>query len=854
MKHGTKRAPGWISLLLAPVLLVAAAIGTAHMGSAAFGPAAGKDAREYTVKETGAQDLAAGVRTHAKSAVEGLRINEVVSDNGTSFIDAAGDTPDWIELHNPGTAAVELAGYGLSDDTRNPMKWVFPVCTIEPGGYLLVLAKGKPAQGTHEGDAAADEPMAGDAAGDAAGDPAGDAAGDAAGDPVGDAAGDAAMRGVGGGSSAGGSTAGSPLLADFAVSRHGESLVLSDPQGHTLQVLRLEAAPKDVAYGADADGTYAWWRSPTPGAENRGPTIASLKQYRAGCTITPSREGGCHPEPFELTLEADAPDLTIRYTLDGTPPDADSPRYEAPIPITDRSGERYRYADRQVTFAPPYAPAQSAVEQATVVTAQAFDGETPIGNPLIRTYLVDPDGAARYTLPIVSLTTDPDHLFDDETGIFAVGSRFRAAVSGFPDGKTPANYNQRGRAWERPVHLEYIENGVRVFSQHLGMRTFGAWSRSEMKKSLKLFARDAYEPDRSSMDYPFFPGLTDAGGQPVQSFRQLVLRNGGNDWNTTLFRDPLMQGLADDVAARQASKPVVVLLDGEYWGIYFLTESLDADWVAAHEAVPAESVGIIANDGELYEGTDADVADYNAFMDYVQTHDLSDPAAYAVVAGQVDVEAYLRYQAAQIYFGNLDWPGNNLKMYRVRPEAEKETETNLDAEADANTGTKTDAETDPPLSALDPARPLAASDGRWRQMLYDTDFGFGLYADISDVMHDTLWLTLDPVGKDWPNPPWSTCLFRGLMQNDACRSRFVAIMEESLQTRFSTECVQSEIRYWQKQLEPEMAEYAKRYPLWRIPDVATWKSEGIAHLKAYARLRPHQIRLQLTRHLGASAP
>ena len=114
-------------------------------------------------------------------------------------------------------------------------------------------------------------------------------------------------------------------------------------------------------------------------------------------------------------------------------------------------------------------------------------------------------------------------------------------------------------------------------------------------------------------------------------------------------------------------------------------------------------------------------------------------------------------------------------------------------------------------------------------------------------------LALDPNSKEWPNPSWSTLLFRRLMENEACRRQFVAIMEESLQTRFSEETVLAEIQRWQDMMEPEMAEYAKRYELWRIPDTETWKREGIAQLRAYARQRPFQIRRQLARHLGAGA-
>lgn len=704
----------------------------------------------------------------------GLRINEVVTRNTRLLQDVDGSRPDLIEIYNPGPEAVDLTGYGLSDDQSTPLQWTFPHHVLAPDSYLVVFASKKKPDLT-----GAVSPTPSTA------------------------------------SSTAGSDASVPILrANFGLSNRGDKLSLSDPEGELLQVLLLDAAAPDIAYGMDTSGTFVWWTEATPGTENGGDQIRNLMTYRKGCTLIPSHEAGFYEAPFELSLSSDRPELTIRFTLDGTTPDADSQAYEAPIPIRDREGESYVYAAQNVTFYPAFQPAQGEVELATVLTAQAFDGETPIGTPLIRTYFIDPMGAQRYSFPVVSLSTDPDNLFDDARGIFAVGSRFRAAAPRRSDGSTPANYNQRGREWERPIHMEFMENGIRTFSQSLGTRTFGAWSRAEPKKSLKLFARNQYTPGTNGMAHPFFPDLLDSQGVGIDSFRQLVLRNGGNDWNTTLFRDPMMQELADDIPNRQASRPVIVFLNGEYWGVYFLTESLDVDWVASHYGVDADAVGIIANGWELYEGTEADANDYFALTAYLKQNTLKEEDAFSVVANWVDVEAYLRYQAAQIYFGNLDWPGNNIKMFRVRS---------------------------------------GITDGRWRPMLYDTDFGFGLYADKSDVTHDTLWLALDPNSKEWPNPSWSTLLFRRLMENEACRRQFVAIMEESLQTRFSEETVLAEIQRWQDMMEPEMAEYAKRYELWRIPDTETWKREGIAQLRAYARQRPFQIRRQLARHLGAGA-
>src|SRR5437773_7253192 len=70
----------------------------------------------------------------------------MMTANSRTLLDENGDSPDWIELYNPGASPVSLAGYGLSDDPALPFKWTFRDATIEPTGFLLVFASGKDRQ------------------------------------------------------------------------------------------------------------------------------------------------------------------------------------------------------------------------------------------------------------------------------------------------------------------------------------------------------------------------------------------------------------------------------------------------------------------------------------------------------------------------------------------------------------------------------------------------------------------------------------------------------------------------------------------------------------------------------------
>lgn len=72
-----------------------------------------------------------------------IRINEFVASNSQGITDEDGEHSDWIELSNAGPDPVGLMGFGLTDDPRNPFKWVVPDLTLAPGEHLVIFASGK---------------------------------------------------------------------------------------------------------------------------------------------------------------------------------------------------------------------------------------------------------------------------------------------------------------------------------------------------------------------------------------------------------------------------------------------------------------------------------------------------------------------------------------------------------------------------------------------------------------------------------------------------------------------------------------------------------------------------------------
>ena len=168
----------------------------------------------------------------------------------------------------------------------------------------------------------------------------------------------------------------------------------------------------------------------------------------------------------------------------------------------------------------------------------------------------------RYTMPVISLVTDDKHLNNKSTGLFT-------------------NISGKGREWERPVNLQFIEeDGSLVLSQDAGIRLFGGSSRGLPQKSFKINARnssyfdtDKYEGSKEFL-HEIFPGRLKANGEVLKVYNSFILRNAGNDSLIGGANPERATHMRDGWAARMAQigapnvdnmayRPAVVYLNGE---------------------------------------------------------------------------------------------------------------------------------------------------------------------------------------------------------------------------------------------------------------------------------------------------
>lgn len=366
-------------------------------------------------------------------------------------------------------------------------------------------------------------------------------------------------------------------------------------------------------------------------------------------TVHFSHPGGFYSDTFSLSLQlAYAPEgepFTIRYTLNGNAPtECDTP-YTAPIPLSAAC------LPHSALFRVPNVPedrwyAPDSVERIIVVRAAAFDAEGYRRSPVItHSYLIDSLLHRRIALPVVSLCADSLSLFDADTGLMVPGWYFdrRYAYS-------TGNYFQRGRHWERPAAFAYYAPDGGATEQDCGLRVHGNSQRVLVQKGLSLYARREYGDNRFS--YPFF------GPDGRADYRRLVLRPWSTSWSGAGIEDWLCQHLADSLRFDHlATRPVVLFLNGEYWGIYFLEEKADEHYIEEHHGVDSRQVDLLAYWGDEVENGSAER--WRAFYQWLE----ADGTDMGRLSNEVDTGAVMDYMLMQILILNDDWPVSNVRQW-----------------------------------------------------------------------------------------------------------------------------------------------------------------------------------------------
>lgn len=394
-----------------------------------------------------------------------------------------------------------------------------------------------------------------------------------------------------------------------------------------------------------------------------------------------SVESGFYDTDFELTLSCDK--HKIYYTLDGSVPTEDSILYDGPITVTDASDqpnvystitdvstafEKETIAERNGT-APDYQVPDYLIDKAVVIRAVAYDSFGQHGDVKTEVYFVGYNNKSGYEdLMVLSLVTDPENLFDYDTGIYVTGKKYQEYIDEYRNTGEwhweeqffqlwDANYKQSGKDWERKADIKlFDQNRNLVIDQQAGIRIHGGYSRAFNPKSLNFYARKEYGV--SHFDYDFWNN-----GFTTDTF---TLTQGGNDeWGKS--KDKLVEDQVSDLDfSIQDHVPCVLFIDGEYWGFYWITEKYDAEFISEHYDVGKKNV-IMIKDEEIEVGDEDDYKYYHEMYEFCSTADLTIDANWDRVCSMIDLESYTDYYALMIYLNrNSDWPLINCSLWRTK--------------------------------------------------------------------------------------------------------------------------------------------------------------------------------------------
>ena len=567
--------------------------------------------------------------------------------------------------------------------------------------------------------------------------------------------------------------------------------------------------------------------------------------------VSMSKESGCYADEFSLEISGEGA-AKIYYTTDGSNPAESDTRieYTGAVLIKDRSKDaNVLAAVDPVLFDCAYldlcsAPKDSEVDKATVIKAVGVDADGVYGKVITNTYFVgqmaeriqgikESCEASSAPLSIMSISMDYDDLFDYEKGIYVKGKIFDEAVAlngGWDLRNLEANYNQRGSAWERRAHIDYLESDGEStlcrLQQDCGIRIQGNYSRSDLQKGFRLYARQDY--GKKKFEYAFFgEDAKDDTGATLRQFKRLTLRNGGNASFLAKYNDAFWQSLLKDVDCEtQNSRVCIVYLNGEYWGIYILQEDYNDDYFEEKHGVDKNTVVVYKGDAERYassykldEGTlpagETDEGYYfRELMQFFQTHsDLKKTEDYKEFEKLVDVDSVKDFFAVQVWINNKwDWPGKNWSMWTT--------------------------------NTVDASNPYA--DGRWRLCLYDLDFGgwSGSGEAATNTIKDDGYKPYGLLDMDADHDNPTVLCFAYLMSNEKFRNDFANRLKELSTVNFEKNLATKACEKYRDTYNPLYPQFFQRFfgeeAEWRI-ESTLWGAGSYQTMVEFLEKRPSHI-------------
>ena len=495
--------------------------------------------------------------------------------------------------------------------------------------------------------------------------------------------------------------------------------------------------------------------------------------------VTFSQQGGFYDECFSVTLTCST-ENHIRYTINGSTPDATSKLYTEPLFLDDNLYSTSNIYTIHTTFESIfYAP--DTIQHCITIRAAVFDAnENRKSDVATQSYFIKALGCDTHGLPVVSVSTDSLALFDYDTGIYIPGVHFD------PNNEQwTGNYYQRGKEWERRVNIEYYNptdnSGI---NQECGMRTHGGKARRSTQKGVKFYAREEY--GRKKFTYRFFEDLDN------NKFDRLVLHPFFNQWISYGINYHICSMMAHNLNIESlATRPVVLFLNGEYWGVYYLCEKPDEKYITEHFGGDEGEYNIMEN--WYNKCVSGNAANFIQMMNWLNDANLSEPDDYDHICSLIDINNIIDYYCFELFISNYDWPANNTRCWQH-------------------------------------------GDGKWRWIFFDGDEA------LIEPDFDAFANATNENGTGWPSDARSTLMFRKLLENNLFSELFVKNFEHKMDSMFSYSYTKPLFDSAADCVRAEIPRHAARFNMPR--DLGAWENE-IATIDNFLKHRVANVRQQI---------
>lgn len=530
------------------------------------------------------------------------------------------------------------------------------------------------------------------------------------------------------GSGKSGQRGGTDIHLNFSLDP-GETIWFSSPSGILLDRVTVPERTKNISLSL-VEGEWVLARG-TPGAGNEDALLYKAPSLEAPVFSLPS---GFYAEDQLLTLSA-APGTEIRYTLDGALPTAESPLYEGPLTLTDISDQPNQVLNHPSTTLDRSGVVTEPVDKATLLRAAAFDAEGNFSRTVTAVYFVGERFARYGGKSVLNITAAPNDLFGDY-GIAVTGIEYDRWLAAGAQGQSPwPSFYAQGRIAERDAVVSLFDPaGSLRLEEACGVRLQGGSSRAGVYKRFRLISRGIYSGSYC-FSAPIFGALESHSFFTRQDAADVIAQK-------------LSQGL--NLGGLDAV-PAAVFVNGEFYCDSWLRERYDKQYFQSHYGADPEEL-ILIRDDKLDLGTEADYEAYRALMDYIAGHDCADPAVYAEICRQIDVESCAAYFAFNLYCNNSDWSlYKNYRLWRTRS-----------------------------------AEGQGALDGRWRWLVYDMDACYwtrSAFQGADRASYDLFRYPAPYTGEPFLEMP----LFRDLLENPEFKALFTRTWLELMNLRLTPE-------------------------------------------------------------------